>query len=127
MPKERSRPDRRKRLLIVEDNHDSAEMLCEVLGGYGCVTRVAYNGPAALEAAREFKPEIAILDINLPDMDGYEVARAIREIPELREIKLIALTGHSDPAHQRKAQQAGFDSHLVKPVDLDKLRRLIAA
>ena len=115
----------RKRVLVVEDNRDSAEMLCEVLGSYGCVTRVAYNGPAALDAARDFKPGLAIIDINLPLMDGYELARSIRQMPGLSAIRLVALTGHSEPAHRRKAQEAGFDDHLVKPVDLDELRSLL--
>jgi CheY-like chemotaxis protein len=124
---DQSAEDGRKRVLIVEDNRDSAEMLSEVLGTDGCSTRIAYNGPAALDTARAFKPGIAIIDINLPLMDGYELARAIRELPGLRSIKLIALTGHSEPAHRRMAQQAGFDVLMVKPVDLARLRSVIAA
>jgi CheY-like chemotaxis protein len=115
----------RKRVLVVEDNRDSAEMLCEVLGSYGCVTRLAYNGPAALDAARDFHPDLALIDINLPLMDGYELARSIRQMRGLGAIRLVALTGHSEPAHRRRAQEAGFDRHLVKPVDLDQLRSLL--
>jgi CheY-like chemotaxis protein len=109
----------------VEDNRDSAEMLAEVLGIDGCLTRIAYNGPAALDAARAFNPDIAIIDINLPLMDGYELARAIRALPGLGSIKLIALSGHSEPDHRRMAEQAGFDAQLVKPVDLARLRSLL--
>ncbi len=118
--------DSRKRVLIVEDDRDSAQMLAEVLEAGGLLTRIAFNGPSALDAARPFEPDIAIIDINLPLMDGYELARAIRELPGRRSIKLVALTGHSEPAHRRMAQQAGFDALLVKPVDLKKLRSLIS-
>jgi two-component system CheB/CheR fusion protein len=122
-----SGPDRGKRVLVVEDHRDSAEMLCEVLQAYGCVTRVAHDGPPALEAALSFKPDIALVDISLPQMDGYEVARRIRLLPGLGEIKLVALTGHSEAAHQSQSAQAGFDLHLVKPVDPEELRRLISS
>lgn len=116
---------RGKRVLVVEDHRDSAEMLCEVLQVYGCVTRIAHDGPPALEAAQSFKPDIALIDISLPQMDGYEVARRIRQLPGLGEIKLVALTGHSEAAHRSRSEQAGFDRHLVKPVDPEELRRLI--
>jgi CheY-like chemotaxis protein len=117
---------RGKRVLVVEDHRDSAEMLCEVLQAYGFVTRIAHDGPLALEAAQSFKPDIALVDISLPQMDGYEVARRIRQLPGLREIKLIALTGHSEATHRSQSAQAGFDRHLVKPVDPEELRRLIS-
>jgi CheY-like chemotaxis protein len=120
-----SSADRAKRVLVVEDHRDSAEMLCEVLQAYGCVTRVAHDGMPALEAAQSFKPDIALVDISLPQMDGYEVARRIRQLPGLGEIKLIALTGHGEAAHRSQSAQAGFDRHLVKPVDPEELRRLI--
>jgi CheY-like chemotaxis protein len=115
----------RRRVLVVDDNRDCAEMLCEVLQAYGCVTRVAHDGPAALEAAACFKPEVALVDISLPRMDGYELARRLRQLPALREIKLIAVTGYSECADRRRSEQAGFDRHLVKPVDLEELRRLV--
>ena len=121
-----STADRGKRVLVVDDHRDSAEMLCEVLQVYGYVTRVAHDGPLALQLAESFKPDIALVDISLPQMDGYEVARRIRQLPGLREIKLIALTGHSEAAHRNQSQQAGFDRHLVKPIDPEELRRLIS-
>ena len=124
-PEGESGASRGKRVLVVEDHRDSAEMLSEVLQAYGCVTRLAHDGPAALEIAQSFKPDIALVDISLPQMDGYEVARRIRRLPGLRDMKLIALTGHSEAAHRSQSEQAGFDRHLVKPVDPEELRRLI--
>jgi CheY-like chemotaxis protein len=114
-----------KRVLVVEDHRDSAEMLCEVLQAYGCVTSVVHDGPPALEAAQSFHPDIALVDITLPRMDGYEVARRMRQLPGLRDIQLIALTGHSEPSHKSRSAEAGFDRHMVKPIDPEQLRRLV--
>ena len=115
----------RKHVLVVDDSHDAAEILCELLRSYGCVTRAAYDGAAALEAARSFMPDLALFDISLPQMDGYELARRMRELPGLAKIRLIAITGHSGPAERQRSNQAGFVRHLVKPVDLKELRGLI--
>jgi CheY-like chemotaxis protein len=117
--------DHPKRVLVVHDSRDSAEMLCEVLKAYGCATHLAYDGPQALEVAESFKPEIALVDIGLPQMDGYELARRLRDHPELRGIKLIAVTGYADSSDRRRSAQAGFDHHVVKPIDLNELRCLI--
>jgi CheY-like chemotaxis protein len=116
-----------KRLLVVDDNRDAAETLREVLQAYGYVTQIAYDGPSGLEAAKSFRPDVALLDIGLPLMDGYEVARRIRQLPELRAIRLIAVTGYGQPSDRLRSAQAGFDRHLVKPVDLAELRRSINA
>ncbi len=115
----------RPRVLVVDDSRDSAEMLCEVLQAYGCSTCVAYDGPSALDAAQSFKPHLALIDINLPLMDGYEVAQRMRQNPELRQIRLIAVTGYSEAAERRRSQQAGFNDHMVKPIDLKQLRDAI--
>jgi signal transduction histidine kinase len=114
-----------KRLLVVDDNRDSAEMLRELLQMYGYVTRVAYDGPSALHVALAFRPDVALVDIGLPLMDGYEVARRIRQLPQLRTIRLIAVTGYSQASDRRRSEQAGFDLHLVKPVDPEELKRAI--
>jgi CheY-like chemotaxis protein len=116
-----------KRLLVVDDNRDAAETLREVLQAYGYVTQVAYDGPSGLEAAKSFRPDVALVDIGLPAMDGYEVARRIRQLPELRAIRLIAVTGYGQASDRQRSAQAGFDCHLVKPVDLAELRRSINA
>jgi CheY-like chemotaxis protein len=123
---DRADVDRRKRVLVVDDSHDSAEMLCEILQIYGCITQAVYDGPAALEAAPSFMPDLALVDISLPQMDGYELARRMRAIPGLRKIKLIAVTGYGEPDERQRSEQAGFERHLVKPVDLKELRGLIS-
>jgi CheY-like chemotaxis protein len=116
-----------KRLLVVEDNHDVAQMLSEVLHIYGYATRVAYDGISALEVAKSFRPDVALVDIGLPAMDGYQLARRLRQLPELRKTRLFAVTGYGQLADRMRSAQAGFDRHLVKPVDLEELRRLIDA
>jgi CheY-like chemotaxis protein len=116
---------RLKRVLVVDDNRDAAQMLCEIIRVYGCIARAAYDGPDALEAAQSFIPDLALVDIGLPRMDGYELARRIRRLPGLGEIKLVAITGYSEPAERQRSERAGFDRHLVKPVDLKELRGLI--
>jgi CheY-like chemotaxis protein len=115
----------RKRLLVVEDNPDVAQMLSEVLQIYGYNTRVAYDGITALELAKSFRPDVALVDIGLPAMDGYQLARRFRQMPELRATRLFAVTGYGQLSDRMRSAQAGFERHLVKPVDLEELRRLI--
>jgi PAS domain S-box-containing protein len=115
------------RVLIVDDNVDAAEMLGEALGAFGHVVSVAADGPSALELAAKAPPEVALLDIGLPVMDGYEVARRLREIPGCKRTRLIALTGYGQESDRERSRQAGFDQHLVKPVDLDEVTRAVAA
>jgi CheY-like chemotaxis protein len=114
-----------QRLLVIDDNRDTAETLREVLQAYGYTTQVAFDGPSGLEAAKSFRPDVALVDIGLPSMDGYEVARCIRRLPELCAIRLIAVTGYGQASDRRRSALAGFERHLVKPVDLEELRRLI--
>ena len=106
------------RILVVDDNVDGAEMLAAALEAKGYETRVAHDAPAALVLALEFRPAVAFLDIGLPVMDGYELAARLREHPALKRLRLVALTGYGQEADRRRSQQAGFDEHLVKPVDL---------
>jgi CheY-like chemotaxis protein len=112
-----------KRILIVEDNVDAASTLRQALEEMGHVVAVADNGLAALEAARRFCPEVALLDISLPVMDGYELAKRLRDevSPHLR---LIALTGHGLDRYRVRSAVAGFDAHIVKPVDIQQLVRI---
>ena len=111
------------RMLIVDDNRDSADSMALLQQLNGHQTQVAHNGPDALAAAVDFHPEVVLLDIGLPGMDGYEVARQLRQIPELSSAFLVALTGYGSAGDREKAREAGFDEHLVKPADLNQLRR----
>jgi CheY-like chemotaxis protein len=114
-----------KRILVVDDNRDGAELLEEVFRALGHTTRLAYDGEGALELARGFRPEIAFLDIGLPVMDGYQLARRMRTVPGLQKIRLVAVTGFGQEADRGRAREAGFDEHLVKPVAIDALRLLM--
>jgi two-component system CheB/CheR fusion protein len=113
-------------VLVVEDNVDAAESLLMLLELLGHRVRVAHDGLDALEAAREQRPDIMLVDIGLPGIDGYEVARRVRQQPELSGVVLVALTGYGRDEDKQCAAAAGFDHHLVKPVELDDLRRLVA-
>jgi len=115
-----------ERVLIVEDNADSALGFGEVVRLLGHEVEVTFDGPRALLAAQRFKPTIALIDIGLPVMDGYEVARRLRENEELGNLKLVAVTGYGEEANRAMSLAAGFDMHTVKPVELESLRRLLA-
>ncbi|MEJ7601634.1 MAG: PAS domain-containing protein [Kofleriaceae bacterium] len=119
-----SQPARRQ-VLIVDDNEDAAEMLAALLQSKGMVTRTAYDGPTALQVIETFKPDVAILDIGLPVMNGYELARALRARTDLTSIRLLALTGYGQADDLKRAVAAGFDHHLIKPVDTAKLTALV--
>ncbi len=112
-------------VLIVEDNADAADSLAVLLETLGYEVRVEHNGAAAPAAAREFEPQAVLLDIGLPGMNGYGAAKHLRR--QERPLLLIALTGYGDEASKKRAREAGFDHHLLKPVELDKLQALLAA
>jgi PAS domain S-box-containing protein len=114
------------RVLVVDDNVDAAEMLAEWLGAVGHGVRVAGDGPTALELAAEFRPHVALLDIGLPVMDGYEVARRLRDLPGGANIRLIALTGYGQESDHERSRRAGFEGHMVKPVDLDAIANAVS-
>ncbi len=113
------------RILVVDDNKDAADILSESLEVLGCQTQVAYDGPSALRLAETFRPEVALLDIGLPVMDGYELARLLRQQHAARGIRLIAVTGYGQSSDRQQSKAAGFDDHLVKPLDLDVLESLL--
>lgn len=121
----RSAPPRPRRCLLIEDHVDAAESLAMLLELIGHEVEVAFDGPGGLEKARTLRPEVVLCDIGLPGMDGYAVARALRAAPETRAAFLIALTGYGQDDDRRRALEAGFDAHLLKPVDLEALRRLL--
>ncbi|HVR98064.1 MAG TPA: ATP-binding protein [Thermoanaerobaculia bacterium] len=116
-----------RRILVVDDNVDSAESLALLLQLYGHQARLAHDGVTGLEEARSFLPDVVLLDIGLPRLDGYSVARRLRQEPGLDHVTLIAMTGYGQEEDRRRSKDAGFDHHLVKPVDLDTLRGLLAA
>jgi PAS domain S-box-containing protein len=120
------RADTGARLLVVDDNADALELIVEGLQLLGHEVHQALDGPSALVIADQVKPSIAILDIGLPVMDGYELARRLRALPQLRGIKLVALTGYGQPGDRNRSSAAGFDEHLVKPVSIEHLEALIA-
>jgi signal transduction histidine kinase/FixJ family two-component response regulator len=116
-----------RRVLVVDDNSDAAELLARVMHELGCETRIAYDGPSALALAETFRPELALLDIGLPVMDGYELARHLRQRPDAGPIRLIAVTGYGQRSDVERALAAGFDAHLTKPVDIDLLEAVLAS
>lgn len=113
------------RVLLVDDNKDSAESLALLMRLPGHEVRTAYEGISALAEARKFMPDVVVLDIGLPRMDGYQVARRLRQEPGGDRLMLLALTGYGQEEDHRRSQEAGFDHHLVKPVDLERLRDLL--
>jgi len=115
----------RRRVLVVDDNRDATDSMAMLLGVWGHETRSAHDGPVALGIAAEFQPEVVILDIGLPGMDGYEVARRIHEIPALRNVVLVAMTGYGQEEDRIRSRAAGFARHLLKPADLGTLKSLL--
>jgi two-component system CheB/CheR fusion protein len=113
------------RVLVVEDSRDAAATLCLLLRGLGHEVHMAHDGPAALEAARQHRPDVVLLDIGLPHMDGYEVAQRLRQQPETQGAVLVAMTGFGQEEDRRRSAAAGFDHHLVKPVDPQELQQFL--
>ena len=116
-----------RRVLVVDDNTDSADSLALLLRVSGSVARTAKDGVEALEAAREFQPDVVFLDIGMPRLSGYDTARRIREQPWGRGMVLVALTGWGQEEDRRRSKEAGFDAHLVKPIEPGAMERLLAA
>jgi two-component system CheB/CheR fusion protein len=114
-----------RRILVVDDNVDAAETLATLMRLSGHDVRSVHHGMAALEASRTFQPEVVLLDIGLPRMDGCEVARRLRQMPDMTNALLVALTGYGQDDDRRRSQEAGFNAHLVKPVDLRKVHELL--
>lgn len=114
------------RVMVVDDNDDAADLLAEVLTTMGHEVSKAHDGPGALVLAAERRPQLALLDIGLPVMDGYELGRRLRAIEGLGGIKLVAVTGYGQDSDRRRSEEAGFDAHLVKPIDLEALSALVS-
>jgi signal transduction histidine kinase len=120
-------PGKHTRVLIIEDHRDGAESLRTLLELLGHEVRVAYSGPEGVRAAGDWQPDVVLCDIGLPGLDGYGVARELRLNPTTARVRLLALTGYGSDEARRRSQQAGFDRHLVKPVDPDELVRLLVS
>jgi CheY-like chemotaxis protein len=114
------RPAPRRRVLVVDDNRDTARSGAKLLELQGHEVRVAFDGLAALEAAREFQPEVMLLDIGLPGMSGYELVKRLRE-EGFEQATIVAVSGYGQQADKERSREAGFDDHLVKPVDREAL------
>ena len=114
-----------QRILVVDDSKDGADSLSVVLQMMGAESRAVYDGPSALASIRTFAPTTVLLDIGMPDMDGYEVARQIRADPGLASVRLIALTGWGAEGDRRRTRESGFDEHWVKPVEPERLMALV--
>ena len=115
------------RVLIVDDNVDAANVLRLLVQEAGHWVRMVHTGPTALAAALDYRPDLMLMDIGLPELDGFEVAKRIRRQPVLHDIVLVAITGYEQESDRQHSQEAGFDHYLVKPVDFEKLRQILAA
>ncbi len=124
-PEPETPADKRLKILVVDDNEDSAESLVIWLRLMGNDARTAHSGPEALDLARVYRPGVILLDIGMPGMNGYEVARHLRERPETSGALLVALTGWGQDEDRRRSREAGFDHHLVKPLDHTSLQKLL--
>lgn len=110
------------RILLVDDNLDAAQLLGEILQLDGHATWLAQDAYAGLQAARRFRPDVAILDIVMPGMNGFDLARAMRMDPQLATTRLVALTGWASEDYRQRAREAGFDAYLVKPAGIEELQ-----
>jgi CheY-like chemotaxis protein len=113
------------KVLVADDSQDGADSLAFLLKAAGHDVHVAYDGRGAIRLAEELRPDVVLLDIGMPEVSGYDVARAIRREAWGRGMRLIALTGWGQAEHRRRSHEVGFDDHLVKPVELDVLEKLL--
>jgi len=117
----------RRRILLIDDNHDFVESLQLALEALGHQTLATFDGPDGIAAALTFKPDIVFLDIGLPDLSGYEVVGRLRRVVGCKDIPIIAITGYAREADRALALQAGFTDHLAKPVDLVRLEKAMSS
>jgi two-component system CheB/CheR fusion protein len=124
LPRHSENPSRR--ILVVDDNDDAAEALAIMLRGLGHVVETAHDGPAALKVVETFNPDVGLLDLGLPGMDGFELAKRLRQVAGLAKILLVAITGYGQEDMVSRSRMAGFDHHLVKPVALEALNQILS-
>jgi CheY-like chemotaxis protein len=115
------------KVLVVDDHVDSARTFSQLLKWVGCTTHEVNAAAEVIDAAKAFRPNVILLDIGLPGRDGYQVARLIRQTPELSQVRLIALAGCDQPEYSERSQAAGFDDRLVKPVEISCLIQKLSA
>jgi CheY-like chemotaxis protein len=115
-----------KRVLVVDDNQEAADLTAELLRLHGYDAAVAYAGLPGLDKARTFEPDAVLLDLGMPGMDGYQVAGALRALPDFDHVALIAFTAWGDPVTRQRVRDTGFDGHLVKPASLDNILQALA-
>ena len=115
----------RRRILVVDDNEDSARSLAKVLTLLGNEVRTAHDGVEAVETAEAAKPEVILMDVGMPRLNGFDATRRIRALPGGRTVKIFALTGWGQKGDRSRSREAGCDGHLVKPVDFDELEKLL--
>jgi CheY-like chemotaxis protein len=113
-------------VLVADDNRDAADSLAALLQALGNDVKIAYDGKEAVAAARTFHPEVILLDIGMPQLDGYGAAREIRGDPQTRVAKLVALTGWGQEEDRQRVRAAGFDAHIVKPAEIEVLRQVLS-
>ena len=118
-------PDLPLRVLVADDNRDAAESLATLLGLLGHVVRIVHDGAAAVEAGEDFRPDVILMDVGMPRLNGYEASRRIRQQPWGREVTIVALTGWGQEGDRERSREAGGDGHLVKPVSLPDLQKLL--
>ena len=114
------------RVLVVDDNVDAVQSLGDLLKAYGHDVRTAHTGPTAVAAASDYNADVVLLDIGLPELDGYEVAKRIRQQPTHKNTVLVAMTGYGQESDRERSQAAGFNHHLVKPADFGKVLEILA-
>lgn len=114
------------RVLVVDDNVDTARLLAMLLCHEGHDAIVAADGLSAIDAVRARTPDVVLLDIGLPGMDGFEVCRCLRQKPGLEQALIVALTGYGQEEDRRRSQEAGFDAHLIKPIGMDQLHQIFS-
>ncbi|HKB01381.1 MAG TPA: response regulator, partial [Gemmataceae bacterium] len=117
----------RRRVLVVDDNVDAADSAAILLQLWGHEVETVYDGLGVLQAVRDFRPDVILLDIGLPGMTGYEVAQQLRAQPGLESVVLAAMTGYGQDDDRRRSREAGFNHHLTKPLDPERLHALIAS
>jgi CheY-like chemotaxis protein len=120
-----ARARRASRVVVVDDNRDSADTLAALLEAWGHDVRTLYDGPSAIAAVAEFQPKVVLLDIGLPKMNGYEVAAQLRKSANGRSLILVAFTGYGQDEDRRRVREAGFDYHLVKPLEPAELEKIL--
>ena len=126
-PPTRFQPISRKpaRVLVVDDNRDLADGLARLLEIHGHHVRIAYDGPAGVKIAKEWRPEFVLLDIGLPGMDGYQVVALLRHDQNTKDAVIVAISGYGQEEDRNRSKQAGFDHHLVKPISSDDLIKVL--